>query len=83
MRAAMGNLITSRRALGAELRLLAGAARKVRSGLGCVSFDLDWLGWRRDAFEAQQRFVVAVIDAALPGRGWDRLPNSHRSPGPL
>lgn len=43
-------------------------------GLGTVGFDVSELGWTRDAFDAQKRFVLEVIDGALAQEGWERLP---------
>ncbi|HEY4056669.1 MAG TPA: hypothetical protein VGM39_08670, partial [Kofleriaceae bacterium] len=45
-----------------------------RTGLGCVGFDIEELGWTREDFAAQQRFLVDMIAAALARYGWERLP---------
>jgi hypothetical protein len=44
-----------------------------RSGRGCVGFDVEQMGWTRDDFEAQKRFVLAIIDAARAKSGWREL----------
>jgi hypothetical protein len=46
---------------------------QARSGRGCVGFDIESMGWTKGDFDAQKRFVVAVIDAARAKSGWDRL----------
>lgn len=43
-------------------------------GLGMVGFDVSELGWTAEAFDAQKRFLLEVIDAALAREGWERLP---------
>ncbi len=49
-----------------------------RTGLGCVGFDLEEMGWTADEIEVERRFVMAIIDAALRRHGWDRLPFAPR-----
>ncbi|MBJ6762827.1 hypothetical protein JGU66_18845 [Myxococcaceae bacterium JPH2] len=43
-------------------------------GLGMVGFDVSALGWTLEAFDAQKRFLLEVIDAAMAREGWERLP---------
>jgi hypothetical protein len=47
---------------------------QIRTGLGSVGFDVSELGWTTAGFEAEQRFVLGLIDAAFARQGWDRLP---------
>lgn len=49
-----------------------------RIGSGCAGFDIQQMGWTRDAFDVQQRFVLAMIDTALARGGWERLPFSPK-----
>jgi hypothetical protein len=42
-------------------------------GSGMVDFDLDELGWSAADFEAQKRFLLAVVDRALARHRWDAL----------
>jgi len=42
-------------------------------GLGCVEFDLDELGWSKEAFPQQQHFLYRLIDRAMDHTGWDKL----------
>lgn len=49
-----------------------------RSGLGVLGFDVAAMGWTRDNFEREKRFVLSIIDAAHRRHGWDRLPFSPR-----
>ncbi|MFY1828324.1 hypothetical protein ACN47A_20540 [Myxococcus fulvus] len=45
-----------------------------RCGLGVVGFDVSELGWSLESFEAQRRFLLQLVDAALAKEGWERLP---------
>ena len=49
-----------------------------RIGSGVVGFDVAQMGWTRDDFEAERRFVLELVDAAIAKRGWERLPYSPR-----
>ncbi|MCP3098033.1 hypothetical protein LZ198_03980 [Myxococcus sp. K15C18031901] len=51
-------------------------------GLGTVGFDVSELGWTAPDFEAQQRFLVALLDAALDREGWEHLPPALRQGSP-
>lgn len=45
-----------------------------RIGVGCADLEIATLGWSRDEFEAQKRFVLAVIDDAAAHAHWELLP---------
>ncbi len=49
---------------------------QARVGLGMSGFDIADFGWSREraTFEAERRFVLALIDAAMNRHGWNRLP---------
>lgn len=46
---------------------------QTRAGRGCVGFDISEMGWTREDFDVQKRFVLSVIDAARGRSGWERL----------
>ena len=46
---------------------------QARAGRGTVGFDIEAMGWTSDDFDAQKRFVIAMVDAARTRSGWDRL----------
>lgn len=39
------------------------------NGIGCVGFDIEEMGWERDDFDTQKRFILAIIDSALGRHG--------------
>jgi len=43
-----------------------------RIGNGVADLEVAQLGWTAN-FENEKRFVIAVVDAALAGSGWERL----------
>jgi len=43
-------------------------------GLGMAGFDVGELGWTAEGFREQHAFLVAVLDDAASGVGWERLP---------
>lgn len=47
---------------------------QARIGLGMAGFDVGELAWTRDGFPEQHAFVLAVLEDAAAGVGWDRLP---------
>lgn len=47
---------------------------QTRCGSGTIGFDVSAMGWTNDGFESEQRFVSAMIEAALRQHGWERLP---------
>src|SRR4051812_40523407 len=42
-------------------------------GLGVVGFDIAEMGWTRDGFEEEKRFVFRMIDAAATKHRWEAL----------
>jgi len=42
-------------------------------GQGCVGFDISDLGWEKDHFENQKKFLLKVIDSALKKKNWGKL----------
>lgn len=57
-----------------QLALWMAESDQTVMGLGMVGFDVSELGWTKEAFDAQKRFLLEVIDAALAREGWERLP---------
>lgn len=57
-----------------QLALWLAESDQTVMGLGMVGFDVSELGWTAEAFDAQKRFLLEVIDAALAREGWERLP---------
>jgi len=47
---------------------------QARIGLGMAGFDVRQLGWTAEAFGEQRAFLLAVLDDAASGVGWERLP---------
>ncbi len=44
-----------------------------RAGLGCVGFDVIEMGFSREGFYDEKRFVLSLVDAARRRHGWERL----------
>lgn len=42
-------------------------------GLGTIDFDISEMPWQREYFDAQKKFLLAVIDAAAAKTNWNLL----------
>jgi hypothetical protein len=52
-------------------------------GGGFAGFAVDDLGWTKEDFHNERRFVLAIIEAAMSPRGWERMPYTLTPDGNL